>query len=384
MADTQHIASLILKEKLTLLSFEERNELNEWLSEDPANSKLYKDFQEYDFHVSYDRRSAIDPSKALKTYKMKYRVRKHSSIIKWGLSSAASLLILFLGYYMFNQFGGVTKPEVISAGSSKALLVLSNGEKINLGEPIAKEQIVDGSNVIKNKEHTLNYQTQDKTTKQNLFNELIIPIGGEYKIELSDGTIVWMNSMSKLRFPVVFDSTERNVFLEGEAYFEVAKDSLRPFNVVIRDNLKVTVLGTSFNVRAYNDEESVETVLEEGAVIVDGNGNRAMLHPNQRASYNNRTNSILIDNVETRNYTSWHKGHFVFNEMSVEKILSYISKWYSFEVEYQNDTVKNIIFSGSLKKYEDLTKFLTAIELAGGVKFEISENKLIVAKQLTN
>lgn len=379
-ADTQLIASLILKEKCQLISSQEQNVLDEWLLADSKNVEIYKYIQENNFYNSYETFNTINTSQALKKYKSKYNFRKKYSLLKWSISSVASLVIIFFGYILFIQYENSVATSTINAGSPKALLVLSDGKRVDLESVTEVAKIVDGANVIKNSEHTLNYQGQDKSTKENVFNELIIPLGGEYKIELSDGTIVWMNSMSKLRFPVVFGSGERVVFLEGEAYFDVAKDSLRPFNVVINSDLKVRVLGTAFNVRAYADEPNVETVLEEGAVVVNSKGSDVILRPNQKASYNNHTKSVSVGDVDTRNYTSWRNGHFVFNEMSIEKILNYISRWYSFEVEYQNESVKHIIFSGSLKKYEDITKFLSAIELAGGAKFEISNNKLIITK----
>lgn len=378
MADLQHIASLILKEKCQLITYEESFELEEWRTDNPTNAELYEKFKDYDFLNSYGAYNDISHSQALSKYKAKYGFRRRFPLMKWGISAAASILILFAGYYVFNQPDDSSVHADIIAGSAKALLVLSNGEKVDLGNSVDTEKIMDGNSVIEKNKHTLNYQTQDKVAKTNIFHELIIPIGGEYKIELSDGTIVWMNSMSKLRFPVAFDSTHRDVFLDGEAYFEVAKDSRRPFHVILNNGLKVTVLGTSFNVRAYKDEKRVETVLEEGSVMINTDGNDVILQPNQRASYNNLSKNIIVDEVDTRNYTSWRSGHFVFNKMSIEQILNDISKWYSFEVDYKNEEVKNLIFCGSLKKHEDLNKFLTAIELAGGVKFEISGNKLIV------
>lgn len=374
-ADIQHIPTLILKKRFHIISSKEENELKEWILEDNINAQLYESFQKKDFYNSFEKYHKIDTKIALKKYKERYSFKNRLSIKRWSLSVAASILILFLGYYDSTLSDD---PVNINAGSAKALLILSSGEKIDLAKSPDFEKVVNGNQIIKNSEHTLNYQGEEKEINVNRFNELIIPLGGEYKIELSDGTTVWMNSLSKLRFPVAFDHTERKVYLEGEAYFEVAKDEQRPFNVVINEKVTITVLGTSFNVRAYKEEESVETVLEEGSVLIDGNGNRTLLYPNQRASYNHLTSNITVDVVNTRNFTSWKNGHFVFNEMSIEKIMNDLSRWYSFDVEYEDQTTKEIIFSGSLRKYDNLDKFLSAIELAGGVTFEITGNKIRV------
>ena len=205
-----------------------------------------------------------------------------------------------------------------------------------------------------------------------------MPKGGEFTLTLSDGTKVWLNSQSKLKYPVVFSTGSREVYLEGEAYFEVTKKPHHPFRVNAKDGVNIEVLGTSFNVRSYTDEDRVETVLEEGSVRMNRGKDSVILRPGYKAVYQPNEN-IQVTSVNTELYTAWRHGQYIFTNESVENILKQLSRWYNIEVFYCNEAAKSVIFSGDVRKYDNITTLLEAMEIAGGVHFKINGNTLIVS-----
>ena len=234
--------------------------------------------------------------------------------------------------------------------------------------------------IIRNNGTELQYATTENATNKhaNNYNELIVPKGGEYTLTLSDGTKVWLNSQSKLKYPVAFNDTNREVYLEGEAYFEVTKDPHHPFHVNAKDRVTIEVLGTSFNVRSYPDETKVETVLEEGSVRMSKGKEKVTLSPGYKAVYQPEK-GIETTSVNTELYTAWRHGQYIFVDESVENILKQLSRWYNIEVFYSNEKAKSVIFSGDVRKYNDITTLLEAMEIAGGIHFKINGNTLIVS-----
>ena len=259
------------------------------------------------------------------------------------------------------------------------MLVLNNGNIIDLSK--RKTEVITNQKLsIKTDGTQLSYSvTEDsKDEPTDEYNELIIPKGGEFTLTLSDGTKVWLNSQSKIKYPVIFNNITREVYLEGEAYFEVAKDAHRPFHVNTKNNVCVEVLGTSFNVRSYSDENSVETVLEEGIVRMSQGKDAVVLKPGHKATY--RPNEpIQTTTVNTELYTAWRHGQYIFMDESVENILKQLSRWYDIEVFYSNEAAKSVTFSGDVTKYDDIDTLLKAMEIAGGVHFKISGRTLIVS-----
>lgn len=270
--------------------------------------------------------------------------------------------------------------ETIAPGSSKAMLVLNNGSIINLSDKNHDEIVTTEELTIRNNGSELQYATTENATNKhvNNYNELIVPKGGEYTLTLSDGTKVWLNSQSKLKYPVAFNDTNREVYLEGEAYFEVTKDPHHPFHVNAKDRVTIEVLGTSFNVRSYPDENKVETVLEEGSVRMSKGKENVMLSPGYKATYQPEKGFETVS-VNTELYTAWRHGQYIFVNESVENILKQLSRWYNIEIFYSNEKAKSVIFSGDVRKYNDITILLEAMEIAGGIHFKINGNTLIVS-----
>ena len=197
---------------------------------------------------------------------------------------------------------------------------------------------------------------------------------------LSDGTVVYLNSASELRYPVQFNERERVVYFSGEGYFEVAKDRERPFHVVV-DDMRIRVYGTEFNVNTFK-ETGVQTVLLEGSVgiSVKGKQEEYRLKPSQMAEFNRKDLSVDVKDVNPESFVAWKDGFFAFDEESLEDIMNTLARWYDVEVFYVNNEVKNLHFTGHLKRYDQITTILKAIESAVNVKFSVKGRTISVMK----
>ena len=208
------------------------------------------------------------------------------------------------------------------------------------------------------------------------YNVLEVPRGGEYTVTLSDGTVVYLNSGSELRYPVAFGAERRDVFLSGEGYFEVAKDAERPF-FVNADKLKIRVYGTSFNVNTYNIA-NVETVLVEGKIGIQGNNAEYTVKPGQLALYNREKGTMEIRDVDVRPYVAWKEHEFMFDNESLEEIMNTLSLWYDVDVFFQTASLKQLHFTGHLGRYEEVSHILDAISGVTQVKFSVKGRTIIV------
>lgn len=384
----QRIALFIIKEYFGLLNEKERFELEKWLREKEEHSVLYNRLKEKDYSKVITLYEHLDAEQAWKVYKnhRKY-CNSHRIIYRW--LSVASVIIVFLSVGIGIWFGnmrGVAEIERSDSGSSKAELILSDGTVRKLDTIQQLKKIKEGEKIIRHGSGIIDYSDECDIhdTKENLrliYNELYTPVGGEYQLVLSDGTRVWLNSQTRLCFPVEFNLRERKVYLDGEAYFEVSRDSMRPFFVKMFNDVEVEVLGTSFNVRAYQGEKEIETVLEAGSVRMFNQEGGVYLKPGMRAVYAVKEKTMKTAKVDTELYTSWRNGQYVFFNETIENILNKLSRWYDIYVFYQDESAKNLMYSGSIRKYETIEHLLEAIELSGGVYFEIKGNTIVVNRK---
>ena len=211
-----------------------------------------------------------------------------------------------------------------------------------------------------------------------MYNTIRVPRGAEFNVTLDDGTKVWLNSESSIRFPVAFLGEERRIWVSGEVFAEVAEDAGRPF-IMNTGKIDIKVLGTKFNVRAYSDEECIMTTLVEGAVQVDdSSGEVAVLSPSEQLVYDKASGRNDVRKVDVELFVSWKDGVYLFESQRLEDIMTLISKWYDVEVFYQNAGVKDIIFSGRLKRYENAETLLNVFESLGGVRFTVQGKTVVV------
>ena len=278
----------------------------------------------------------------------------------------------------------IVRAEVIKPGRLQAELRLGTGERLALNEHQGVYSSENAGVEIVNDTVTgkVSYHVNETGMEDSLvFNTLIVPKGGEYSLELPDGTVVWVNSESALRFPEKFTSNRREVFLEGEAYFEVKKDANRPFYVHTEAG-KVRVLGTAFNVCAYSNDRFWQTTLVEGSVMINQEEKEVLLKPNEQYQIDVRTGKAGLREVLPELYTSWRDGKFYFKAYTFEELVEKLERWYDFKMFYMNEEIKTRRFSGVVNKYQPLEEMFKFLQMTSDVQFNVKGN--VVTASLKN
>ncbi|TAJ14431.1 DUF4974 domain-containing protein [Marinilabiliaceae bacterium JC017] len=298
--------------------------------------------------------------------------------------AAIAIMTLMVGaaiYYFSAKEPVAVQPQmaknVIEPGSSKARLFLDDGQVINLEEKQAADYLEKDSSKISVASGEVTYLASRDTREELIYNTIQIPRGGTYTLVLADGTRVYMNSETELKYPVRFSTGQRKVTLKGEAYFEVTKDPEAPF-IVEANNSQVEVLGTAFNVKAYADESVITTTLVEGSVKFSNTQETLILEPSDQTVFNTLSNKVTTNKVNTDLYTAWKDGYFWFKNESLEDVLTRMSRWYDFDVFYKNQAVKELRFSGKVEVFEDVDILIRMIEKTTDIQFEISGRAVIV------
>ena len=317
------------------------------------------------------------------------RVREDRREIRKRVLKYACVLVLLLfpTLYFFIRENGPDKiiPVVnteIVPGEPKAILYMANGTMIDLGvrrQDTLKEE--DGTVIgLHGKSITYNCSV-DSTEGKSLFNELVIPRGGEYVLTLADGTLVCLNAGSKLRFPVQFSGNMRRVELEGEGYFQVVRDEKKPF-VVEASGVNITVLGTEFNVSNYPENLNVQTTLVEGSVKVfsERDGDVYILQPGEQAVFDKSSGELHVAAVDVSYATAWKEGRLRFRDRPLKEIMDFISRWYDVDVEYRDEEVKHYLFGCNFNRHATVLPLLELFQSTGTVHFEIVDKKIIVSK----
>ncbi len=384
------ISELIARDISGQLNQAEKESLNKWLGSAERNQSIYS--QIIEGHNLEERNriyESIDVqhgwekvSESLISYRKKKVI---SLIMKYA---AAILLPIVLGvttyWYLNDRPAQLSKTLVeIQPGSSNAVLVLTDGKSVDLSSDLAQSLVEKDGTVIENKKDELSYAgCSGKNLRKVLLNTLIVPKGGEYNLVLSDGSRVHINSMSKVVFPVKFSGNIREISLEGEAYFEVAKDKSKPFIVKVK-GVQVEVLGTSFNIKAYADDNHFYTTLVEGKVKLsagDQSSEAYFLEPDQQAIYDSGSAGITIQKVDARQIVQWTTGRYSFTNQSLDEIMKTLSRWYDFDYRYEDETLKQIRFEGGLNKYESISPILDIISGTGKVHVEVKGKEILFSK----
>ena len=366
----------------------ERQELESWCEDAPRNRKLFEQICQEDLfskeHAVY---KEINDIKALHVFEKRVRKVSPKYIGRWWKYAVVLLFpILVVGSWKL-MHETVQVPVVVSSvasvqpGCSQAVLVLDDGRKVFLKEE--EEGVISEDKEITvtgEKDRLVYTSSEGKNVDEIRFNELEVPRGGEYKVRLADGTLVYLNSATRMKYPVKFDEKERKVYLSGEAYFEVAKDPERPFFVEM-EGVEVRVYGTSFNVNTHQ-EGNIQTVLVKGSIGVKvlSSGMESMIRPGQMAEFKQGNTKVDVKDVNVAVYTDWKDGIFRFENQRLEDILTVLSNWYDVDVFYQTPSVKELHFSGYMERYKDVRVILDAITLSTGVTFSIQGKTIIVSK----
>lgn len=285
----------------------------------------------------------------------------------------------------------VYQKQDVLPGGKKAMLTLGNGSVINLNDAASGALAKQGSmQVIKLDSGQLAYRAagRDASSAEVQYNTLTTPRGGQYQLILPDGSKVWLNAASSIRFPTAFTGKKREVKITGEVYFEIAEDARTPF-IVKKGNTKIQVLGTHFNVNAYGDEGKMKVTLLEGKVKVTAKkGSSALLRPGEQAilqqergklAGSHTAQGIMVKkNVDLDETMAWKKGLFVFHNDGLVAIMRRLQRWYDIQVEYKNGKVTNSHFTGAIRRDVNLSEVLKMLELTGGAHFDIKDKTVIV------
>ena len=273
----------------------------------------------------------------------------------------------------------VAKVENITPGRSIAKLTVASGDVYHL-DSLKQVDLAVSLAANDGKEVVFTDRQLAENVKEIRYNKIEIPRGGEYKITLGDGTRVYLNAQTELRFPESFaNSEQRLVYLSGEAYFEVAKNQSKPFIVQCRD-YAVKVLGTSFNVNSYEDDKTSKTTLATGKVEINMGGKLTILKPGHQAII--KDGKVNVEEVDVEVYTTWMYENFRFKSESVQEIMTKLSRWYAVDVFYMNESVKNYHFTGYLPRYAKITDVLELLSLTTNIKFDVKGRTVTVMEKL--
>ena len=301
--------------------------------------------------------------------------------------AAAAIIICMLSvsvYFLFKPQPArqISKTENIKSpandvapGGNKAILTLANGRSIILDSAANGTLTTQGNSKILKLNGMLSYNTLKNKSSEVLYNTISTPRGGQYELMLSDGSKVWLNAASSLRFPASFVGKERKVELLGEAYFEVAKNAAMPFKVKVH-GMEVEVLGTHFNINSYDNESMIRTTLLEGSVKINKNNSSSLLKPGQQAQMNKAGEIKIINNVDVEEAIAWKEGKFQFDKADIHDIMRQLARWYDVDVEYKGTVSSH--FGGTISRDVNLSQVLNMLHLTGEVNFQIQDKKVLV------
>ena len=360
---------------------EEQRTLREWLSVSTRNKKIYdgfKDGKRLEQKIVESRQINWE-----KDYQQFIKNRRIKTIIRYA--AILTLPLVAAGIFLLQKNDRqaiVSISEVIKPGEHKAVLITGGGERITLSDstlsPI-QEQNGMIVNVMNNKVFYTLPEDSLCTQESPIFNTLQIPRGGEYFLTLADGTEVWLNAETEIRYPVQFTGNKRVVYLDGEAYFTVAPDKKKPFTVV-STHASVSVLGTQFNFRAYPDEQDVQTTLVSGSVIMQSEKYKQQIKlvPGEQGVLEKRSANLTKQEVNTYLYTAWKDGRFAFRDARLEDLFNILARWYDLSVFYQSPEAKDIRFTGDLNKTDDFKSILKIIEQNERVTFTVNQRTVFI------
>lgn len=382
------ITSLITRKILGLETLDEALQIEKWRQEDKRHEALFQNLANQDrlatdlgLYENLDWEKAFSNalvSAESRIIHLRRRMMQWAAIFVFALLTSVSV-------YIFT-FLDISKHQVtqqlVNPGS-KARLIKSDGSVMDLTSKTAFN-FTEASHVdVRNQQgdqivySAHSAELNDQTIDETFYNTLEVPRSGEYKLVLADGTKIWLNSQTTLKYPVTFNGEVRDVYLTGEAYFDVAKDQ-KPF-IVNTPEGTVQVLGTQFNVKAYLEEPAETVTLEEGKVRVEVNdGLFEDIIPGHQAVINKNNRQLITKAVNTSYYTGWREGVFRFDGETLEGVMSALARWYDFRYQFEVLATQNLHFSGTLKRYDSADKVFQMIEQTANVKIVVEDEYIII------
>lgn len=389
------VAALLLKKLQNALTEEQRVDLENWLSVQPAeNRAYYTNLTEWQtIESSLQKMYQIDETAALDEMKLRLSVDETTArpAIVRGMKRywvAASAVLVLFGVYWWETGGAdrVSGPQItqgpnndLPPGGMQATLELADGSVILL-DSVAEGRVAQQQETFieKEDEGVIRYNQLNKLDSTPVqYNKIVTPNGGQYQVVLADGSKVWLNSASSIRFPTAFPGSERVVEVTGEAYFEVAANAAKSFTVKVVGShpMSVDVLGTSFNINAYSDEGATIATLVTGKVRVNSNEDKNILEPGQEAVL--RTGGdVLVKSADMDQALAWTRGLFYLQSADIHQIMRQIARWYDVEVVYKEEVQQK--FVGKIPRNMNLSEVLQVLESTGWVRFDVSGKTVTV------
>lgn len=371
------------------------NKIFEYIKFPKKGKDIFKDLSKEELYICEEILNNVDDVLSAKepdynnTWKVidsqtKSSTYKYLSVfLKYAASIVVIASISYLSYHMYNTFTTsnntkIAKEEPFKVKRNNANLILEGGKIIELSNDKLTTIIDNNSMKIKSQlNNVLEYEVESDSIREPIYNTIVVPKAAEYSVKLSDGTFVYLNSESKLKYPVNFIGDYRVVELEGEGYFKVKKNKKQPFIVKV-GKAKISVLGTTFNINAYEENEDIKTTLVEGCVKVDYNNQDIILKPNEQAICENE--NIRCLKVDVTKYNSWVNGVFNFEDSRLEDIMTQIERWYDVNVFFIDQDLRDKLFSGVIQKYRPIKEILKMIEKTDNLKIRIRNDNIYIEK----
>lgn len=318
---------------------------------------------------------------SLNADKFKKRIRWAAAAIILLIAGASFLyLSIHPGHSNIGNKGIASSSDQhdVSPGKNGAVLTLADGSSVLLDSTGDGNLAQQGNMVLMKNGGRIDYlKSKDNQLAETIYNKVETPRGRQFQLTLNDGTKVWLNAASSIRFPVVFNGNQRRVEITGEVYFEVAKNKAKPF-IVDANNSSVEVLGTHFNVNAYDDEATVNTTLLEGSVKVVKGNNTSMLSPGQQAQVSQDGDIKKVNSVNTDEVVAWKNNLFYFNNTDIKKLMRQLARWYDMDVVFNGEIPTSLTFNGTISRGVNLSSVLKMLTYAGEIKFSIEGKKIVV------
>ena len=373
------IAHWIAEEFAGVIMKENQARLEQWRVESPAHAKEYDEIRTY--IMTENERREKEKQTVKNEWRKFERVHFRKYVIWRRIGRCAAIMVMPLlvcGYFVSSEW---KSPEVMIAdnveivpGTGRAQLIMADGRFLKLEQKEDMKLDLPGVKVVATGKKIVYRAIEEEasTPKVEEYNTLVVPRGGEYML-----TKVWLNSDSELRFPVTFVGDRRSVEIEGEAYFEVAKDEGKPFHVLANGS-DIKVVGTSFNVMTYRGR--TVTTLVEGKVCLTYKDESVLMVPDRQAEVITETGKILMREVDARNFTLWKDGVFYFENAALETIAERLSQWYDVNIIFNDEALKQLRYSVEMKRYNNIQDLLTKIEKTQKVKFLIQGKSIYIRK----
>ena len=382
------ISLLIFKSLSGNITKEEQAELDSWREESEYNKKLFEQIcSETVMREKLVQYKSANVQAAFDTFvkrreKLHYRQRWIGKLSRYAAIFIVPVLAVVFYYSQRENIEITEEPQsksgVVTVQRNLPVLTLSNGKEMVLYNQELLLEEENGVRISVDEEGRMQYDRADSVGTEMVYNTLTTPSQCDFTFTLADGTKVWMNAKSSLRYPVAFQGKERVVYAEGEIYLEVARDEKHPFFVML-NGMKVEVLGTSFNVSTY-DKDYIETVLVKGRVGLQmaGDTQEWEVKPNELARYDRKNKTIEVREVDILPYVTWKEGHFLFKNQSLEKIMDIMARWDDVSVEFQDESIRNLHFTGDIKRHANLSIILKALTSSVNVNYKLNGRELIL------